>query len=140
MALGTTDRQLWWSAWKALISARITLWFGSFDRVRRQLQLADDGRGGEVDQSRRVARAVDAVGDAWPGLGNCLVKAVAAVSLLRRHELPGSLCIGVARSAGGGFEAHAWVECGGEILLGGDDLDRFTQLEMVGGRSFISKR
>ncbi len=139
MAMGLTDRQLRRSAWRALVSARMTLWLGSFDRVRRRLKLSDEGRGLEVDESRRVARAVDVVGDVWPGLGNCLVKAVAAVTLLRRHELPGSLCIGVARKAGGGLEAHAWVESGGEVLLGGDDLERFTPLESVAGRSVLSR-
>lgn len=48
----------------------------------------------------------------------CLVRAIAAQHLLARHGYVATVCIGVASSADSGFEAHAWVEYEGEILVG----------------------
>jgi hypothetical protein len=59
----------------------------------------------------------------------CLTQALAGQVLLSRHGHPASLRIGVARSAAGEFQAHAWVECHGRIVIGGaQTLSRFTPL------------
>jgi len=39
-----------------------------------------------------------------------------------------ALWIGVARDAGGDFEAHAWLECQGRILIGSQDVNRYEPL------------
>jgi hypothetical protein len=46
----------------------------------------------------------------------CLVRALAAQRLLARHGYPSTLHLGVAKSPE--FEAHAWLECQGAILIG----------------------
>jgi hypothetical protein len=42
--------------------------------------------------------------------------------------------IGVAKGKGGKLEAHAWVECGGEVIIGGHELERYTSLVTLEGR------
>lgn len=48
---------------------------------------------------------------------SCLTQALAARTLLRRYGQAADLKIGVARE-NGKFEAHAWLEIDGQIVLG----------------------
>ena len=58
----------------------------------------------------------------------CLTQALTAQALLGFGGIPTSVRIGVAKEAGG-FEAHAWVESGGKILMGGtESAQKYTQM------------
>jgi hypothetical protein len=85
------------------------------------------GRSGPLRSAadRRLAAAVARVGDLSGS--TCLEQAVALVILLALHGRAARLVIGVSR-ANGGVSAHAWVECGGEVVLGGAARERFTPL------------
>src|SRR5690349_20360570 len=48
----------------------------------------------------------------------CLVRAIADNHLLTRHGHASTIHIGVAKPEAKAFEAHAWVECNGVILVG----------------------
>ena len=50
-------------------------------------------------------------------LATCLTQALALHHLLARAGYESSIHIGVAKTAGRGFEAHAWVEHAGVTLL-----------------------
>ena len=50
----------------------------------------------------------------------CLTEALALWGLLRRHGYESQLRIGVARDERADFEAHAWVERDGEVIIGGE--------------------
>lgn len=65
--------------------------------------------------SRRVPRA------------SCLTQAVAGQILLRRHGIASTLQVGVIRDQQG-FRAHAWIEEGGRILIGGIGSRQFTAM------------
>ncbi|MSR22793.1 MAG: lasso peptide biosynthesis B2 protein [Gemmatimonadetes bacterium] len=69
-----------------------------------------------------VARAARVV----PG-ATCLVQALAAEWPIRRGGAAASLRFGVAKGDGG-LDAHAWLESGGRVLLGGDPGAQFTTL------------
>ena len=58
----------------------------------------------------------------------CLTQALALQSLLGAAGHASSLRIGVAREDGWCFEAHAWLESGGRILIGAGGTERFTAL------------
>jgi hypothetical protein len=59
----------------------------------------------------------------------CLTQALAVQGLLAGRGHPACLCIGLARSAAGRFQAHAWVECAGRVVIGGAEAPiRFTPL------------
>lgn len=64
-----------------------------------------------------VAWAVTAAARRLPGCDTCLVKALTAEVMLRRRKLPSTFRLGV-RPAGGTLVAHAWVESGGDVVLG----------------------
>jgi hypothetical protein len=63
----------------------------------------------------------------------CLAQAIAARWLLPRTGNDVVVWIGVA-APGPDFEAHAWVESGGDVILGGRP-DRFAPLMQFGRRS-----
>lgn len=61
---------------------------------------------------------------------SCLTQALAAKVLLRRRGHAAKLRIGVAKGVVANFEAHAWVEVDGRVVIGGSDsrLKRYTGL------------
>jgi hypothetical protein len=60
----------------------------------------------------------------------CLVQALAGQTMLAASGRPSRLLIGVApgRQPGQTLDAHAWLEWDGEILIGGNDLQRYRTL------------
>jgi hypothetical protein len=64
-----------------------------------------------------------------PG-ATCLTQAIALHILLARRKIASDLVVGVTRRDGR-FEAHAWVDRGGETLIGGD-VEHFNPLLRVG--------
>lgn len=63
-----------------------------------------------------------------PGNKTCLIRALAAQVLLARRGYPALLHLGVLKSEGGKFQAHAWLESEGEVLIGGEEAKPFTPL------------
>jgi hypothetical protein len=66
----------------------------------------------------RAVRSAELHGPAHP---NCLERSMTLWWMLRREGVAGELHIG-ARKEGGKFEAHAWVELGGEVLNDGAEV------------------
>jgi len=82
-----------------------------------------------------VSRSVCACARVVPG-ATCLTRALAAGVLLRYEGLHSTLRIGVARGAAGdGFRAHAWLECGGRVVVGGDVMADYLPLPPIVNRS-----
>jgi hypothetical protein len=49
----------------------------------------------------------------------CLVQALAANDLCHRYGYPAQVRLGARRADGGALEAHAWLELGEEVVVGG---------------------
>ena len=64
--------------------------------------------------ARASAERVSAVAGRMPFPPRCLTSSLLLSGALRRHGVPGELCIGV--SDAGKFSAHAWVELGSVVL------------------------
>lgn len=58
----------------------------------------------------------------------CLTQALSMQVLLGRAGYPSRLYLGVKKNDKNGFEAHAWVECGDCIVIGGDSSHDWTPL------------
>jgi hypothetical protein len=74
----------------------------------------------EGDMAQKIAAAVTVVGRCVPGLTTCLVEALAVTVMLRRRGFEPVVRFGIrARKPGRpALEAHAWVECGGSVVVG----------------------
>jgi Transglutaminase-like superfamily len=124
LALDTSDRILIVRALGWVLLARVGLWFVPFSRLRAVADRVTQG-GGPADP-RRIAWAVEAIARRIPR-ASCLTQALAADAMLRRSGRLPDLHIGVARE-GSAFEAHAWLELDGTVLVGNHDLHRYTLL------------
>jgi hypothetical protein len=81
--------------------------------------------GGPADEAR-IAWALAASRRYLPFPSNCLVQALVAHALLRRWGQPASVRLGVASAPR--FQAHAWVESQGRVIVGAPGHERFTPL------------
>jgi hypothetical protein len=79
----------------------------------------------------RLARIVTVVGSHVPG-ASCLTQALALQLLMNRYGFDAKLRIGVTRNAAGGFEAHAWIESQGDVIIGGPDVSRWQVFPEIG--------
>ena len=120
------------AAW--LLLARVGLWLCSYTRLRRALGLLasrtrivpSPSPAAHLD----VAWAVTAAGRRLPLETTCLVEALATDTMLRRRHHPSELRFGVRRDERRPrLDAHAWVECEGEVVIGiVDNLDDYSPL------------
>lgn len=116
---------------------RVGLWLLPFHTLRRLLahttrQVTGTQRGDRVSINQ-VARAVT-IASRYVPAATCLTQALATQVLLSQRGHPASLRLGVARSDVGEFQAHAWVECQGKIVIGGaQPLSRFTPFPPLDG-------
>jgi hypothetical protein len=80
-----------------------------------------------VERTRgALARAVAAIGSQPMVRATCLEQGIALVLLLSILRVPARLVVGVSRD--GVLRAHAWVACGGVIVLGGTPAPEFAPL------------
>jgi len=101
--------------------ARLFAWADRPPRRRRRFA---------AEEARWVGWAIErlAARDAMNVEG--LPRALAAHAMLRRRGLASRLCLGVARD-GGEVSAQAWIELGGDTVVGG--AEGFTRLAAFGG-------
>lgn len=83
-----------------------------------------------------VGWAVAAAASRTPWQSTCLVQALCGLVMLRRRGILCTLCLGVAKEerALEPVSAHAWLRCGGEILVGSGGHERFTLLSAFSWR------
>ena len=112
-----------------MILARLGLWVLPYRMVEAKAERLGRPRprhGRRRVGTVRTAWAVEAVAGSIPG-ASCLTQALAADVMLRRAGFTPQIRIGVAKDRHT-FEAHAWLELDGEVLVGDHDLQRFTPL------------
>jgi hypothetical protein len=78
----------------------------------------------------RIAWAVTLTSPYVLGARPCLAQALTVQLLLGRRGCASRLHLGVARGDRGEVQAHAWVETGGRVIIGGSirELARYTPL------------
>jgi transglutaminase superfamily protein len=108
---------------------RVALWILPVDVVRRIAARAVLPAGNPIPVDRS-AWAVKAVSRYVPG-ATCLTQALAAQALLKSGGHESRVQIGVLRDAGK-FEAHAWVICRDQIVVGGPEVARYVRLYHLG--------
>lgn len=115
---------------------RIALWVLPFRVVRRLLARFARESPASKEERATVGRIVSAVTAAsrYAPVANCLPQALVAKLMLARHGHDATVHIGVTRIETGRFQAHAWVESNGRVVIGGSrELFRYTRLPSVEG-------
>jgi len=114
---------------------RVGLGVLQFKTLRRFLTRVVDARwsvGTQEISAESAAQAVKVASRYTPRSRTCLTQTLATQVLLARRGHPAILRTGVARGSGDNLEPHAWVESGGKVVIGGHDLERYTQLATLG--------
>lgn len=99
-----------------------------YAKVLRLLDCVPESRHGtaalsSVDYAIAMRRAARA----YP-VARCLARAVAAACMLRRAGRRVLPSLGVGFDPDRHFEAHAWLECDGVMITGGEEAARFAPL------------
>jgi hypothetical protein len=130
--LPAAQRRLVLQAALLLGAIRLGLWLLPFRTLQRLLARLAQTPTAPLEAGAAtigdVVWAVAGVSRYVPG-ATCLTQALAARVLLARRGQQTQLRLGVARSAAGEFQAHAWVEWQGRVVIGGADAPlRFTPM------------
>lgn len=89
--------------------------------------------GARAEHRRSGLWAVRVVGPRVLGARPCLAQALVAERVLRQAGAAPTVRIGVAQDADGPLRAHAWVECDGDIVVGGrGSYGLYTAMRPVG--------
>jgi hypothetical protein len=110
---------------------RVALCLLPFSRINDYLARRAKGR--PIRQDIAISRLLWAVRVAAARIprATCLTQALAAKYQLERSGHTTQLHLGVAKE-NGRFLAHAWLECDGETVLGGEIAHRYSPLVAVG--------
>lgn len=130
LSLSWSERQTLLLSACLLVVVRIATWVLPFSVVRRLATRAsaDGPEQATSHTSEQIVWGVAVASRHLPMTDNCLVRALTTQMLLGRQNIPANVQIGVARDGSGHFAAHAWVESGGKVLIGGEGIDQFTHL------------
>jgi hypothetical protein len=135
--LSFAEQRLLFLAALGLVLMRIALRFVPFRRVQRLASFSVRSSKCKVRSSacpapERITWAVKAAARRIPGT-NCLPQALVTQLLLARNGYAASVQVGVAKSVEGQFEAHAWVESEGKIVIGGSETARYQPILTLEG-------
>ena len=132
LRLSRSDQRLTVRIVLLLAAIRLGLWLLPFSTLRRLLRTSLPAAACQpalvAVPVERLARLVHGCSRVVPG-ATCLTQSLAVQFLLERAGHTSVIRIGVARSSVRGFEAHAWVDCHGQVLLDHPaDIARYTVL------------
>jgi hypothetical protein len=105
--------------------ARATLWLLPIGAARKAVARAAAGTAGHSPE--RIVWAVRVASRYLPR-ATCLTQALAAQALLARSGYPSQVEIGVTKDESRRLHAHAWVVCQGQVVLGGQQVERYNPL------------
>jgi hypothetical protein len=116
--LGTWERSILIGSFVWVTLFRLGLWILPFSMTKRWTIPSADQVTSKFDKQTviEIVRAVRFASKFVP-YASCLTQALAARKLLEQHGQSAELKIGVAKG-NEGFEAHAWIEIDGRIVLG----------------------
>jgi hypothetical protein len=138
LRLPGVEQRLLLKAALMLGATRVGLWLLPFDNLRsllfRLIEMPFRSPDAEHSSRETIVWAVETAGRYMPPARTCLTQALTAQVLLVRRGYPALLHIGTVRQDGEGLLAHAWVESGGKVVIGGNELERYTPLVVLEGR------
>ena len=132
------ERRLLLQAWPMVCAVRLMLWLLPFRLLREMLTKFSYGTEADVKTERVTVECVAwavTVTSRYVPVATCLTQALVTKLMLGRFGHQAIVRIGVARSDTGELQAHAWVESGGKIVIGGSEssLQRYKPLAAANG-------
>jgi hypothetical protein len=138
--LSAAERLLLLRATFVVASARTGLWVLPLEATRRIAAAVSKGaskgvskvtaKGPTRHSVEQLVWAVTAVSRYVPA-ATCLTQALAAQALLADAGYSSRVEIGVAKDEPHRFEAHAWVTCGDQVVIGGPHVARYASLKVL---------
>jgi hypothetical protein len=133
LRLPSPKRHLIFKAFYGLTVVRVRLRFQSFQALCRQMISRKpsfrEQQGLPRASVQQIVWAVQTSARYMPGGAKCLAKALTTQNLMRAYGYVSELKIGVTKSPTGQFEAHAWIEYNGQVVIGQlEHLSQFTPL------------
>jgi hypothetical protein len=133
MSLRWADRWLVIRAVIWLLVAR--LWIIAVPFRRLAGRLSGDAGAGRSDPDpkilERISYAVNAAAANVPWRSDCFPQTIAARMLLKRFGYGSVIHLGVERVGDAGLAGHAWLTCGSKVVVGGAELERYTEIHRL---------
>jgi hypothetical protein len=131
--LSGRDKRLFLRAVGWLGVARVMLLLMPFQRLAERLSAPAGAAVAAPDAEtlRRIGFAVSAAANNVPWRSDCFPQAIAASKLIKSDGYLSTIHLGVAKAGKGELAGHAWLTCGGTVVTGGADLDRYTEVHRL---------
>lgn len=123
------DKKLLLGTLFLMLKIRLMLWFLPFSHIQRSLKQVNPVK--SDTPVPKLAWSVRMTSRYVPR-ATCLIKALTGYSLLSKHGYLSLVKIGVGKSAEGEFEAHAWLEYEGEVVLGESEKEYVPLFDLEG--------
>jgi hypothetical protein len=130
--LSAAEKCVLFQAAASLVFLRVLLVAAPFARVQQLVSRACGAgapgvRCAGAPAPSRIGYLVAIAANLLPGT-TCLPRALATQVLLGRHGHGAKLHIGVNRDSQGRFQAHAWVETEGRVVIGGSEVTGYKPI------------
>jgi hypothetical protein len=126
--LSPTERVLFLHTALLVLAIRVGLLVLPVRAVRRRLVVRTDDKSAALNHSvERIVWAVTAASRYVPG-ATCLTQALAGQRLLGQSGHHAAVRIGVTKDQQLGFQAHAWVICGEQVVIGGPEVNHYVPM------------
>jgi len=138
VGLSRSDRLLLLEAWLYLGAARAALLLVPFRRIATHLGqqlMAQNEAPPDLPPppaARNIAGAVETMSYHTPWESACLAQTIAGKFMLKQRGIPSRLYLGTKKDEAGNLTAHAWLQAGNEIVIGGAGHQTFVVLSAFG--------
>ncbi len=138
--LSAEEKKLFLEAYVTLGIMRAAILTVSFKRLTRSLEhfpkkveiaaLNDN----EISIAIAVGQAITRASAHTPWESACLVQSLTAQRMLQKRGIPGVFYLGAAKDeeSEAKMKAHAWSQCGDDIIIGAGGHEEFTVLSVFG--------
>lgn len=138
--LSVEEKKLFLEAYVTLGIMRTAILTISFKRLTRSLEhspikvettVLDEH---QMNIAKKVGEAITRTSAYTPWESACLAQSLTAQKMLQKRGIPGVFYLGAAKDeeSKGKIIAHAWSQCGDEIITGGNGHEEFTVISVFG--------
>ncbi len=138
--LSSEEKKLFLEAYVILGKMRAAILRVSFKRLTRSLEhQAKKSELVQLDEEQiqlalSIGKAIGQAAAHTPWESACLAQSLAAQRMLKKRGIPGVFYLGAAKDDENEakMKAHAWSQCGDQIITGGGGHEKFTVLSVFG--------